>query len=66
MSGEAWRKICAGCKHINSREPNQHCYMFRDEPTTGCAQNTMTMAKAKQAGTVLTLKQVSELDLRDF
>lgn len=61
-----WKEICAGCKYINSQEPNQHCYMFHDAPSTECAQNTKTMSEAKQAGTVLTLRQVSELDPRDF
>lgn len=58
---EPWKKICANCRHLNDREPNHHCFMFRDEPDGPCMQNTSTMDKAKQTGKALTPKQVSEL-----
>lgn len=65
MSGEVWREVCKGCRYINDQTPSQHCYMFRDQPTSACAQNTASMEKAKKDGKVLTLHQVSELDISE-
>lgn len=63
MSGEVWREVCKGCRYINDRTPTHHCYMFREEPEHACAQNTASMEKAKKDGKVLSLHQVSELDV---
>lgn len=66
MSGEAWKAFCKGCRYINDQTPSQHCYMFRDQPTSKCAQNTVAMDQAKKDGKVLTLHQVSELDIPEI
>lgn len=55
-----WKEICAGCRHLNSQEPSQHCYMFRNEPESACMQHTETMDKATKAGKTV---QLSELPL---
>lgn len=65
MANEAWREWCKGCRHINDQTPSQHCYMFRDQPEHTCAQNTVTMEQAKKDGKVLSLHQVSELDIAE-
>lgn len=60
---EPWRRICAGCRHINAQEPKLHCYMFKDAPETSCAQNTFTMDEAKRKGKTIRLDQLSEVVL---
>ena len=56
-----WKEICAGCRHLNAQEPNQHCYMFKDAPDNVCMQHTETMESAKRAGQTVKLDQLCEV-----
>lgn len=56
-----WKSICAGCRHINAQEPNQHCYMFKDAPDSKCMQNTEVMDKAKSQGKTVRADQLCEI-----
>lgn len=56
-----WKTICSNCRHLNSQEPNQHCYMFKDAPDNTCMQHTDKMEKAKLEGKTVTKAQLCEI-----
>ena len=45
---------CSTCEynHITTHDgsPDEHCYMFKDEPTGVCAQHTLRLDLAKGMG----------------
>ena len=45
MTTSRWKDICEGCRYIHEQSPSQHCYMFKESPTSSCGQNTKRREK---------------------